>query len=88
MIGRTFRITRRGGDDPFRWTCSRSRASFCSWVAIVAPLDDRRPVGGASCYRAAAAVASIFARPACGNPNRTSHRRDELVSREEPHVFL
>jgi hypothetical protein len=29
-------------------------------VAVVAPLDDRRPVGGASSYRAAAAVASIF----------------------------
>jgi hypothetical protein len=29
-------------------------------AAVVAPLDDRRPVGGASSYRAAAAVASIF----------------------------
>jgi hypothetical protein len=28
--------------------------------AVVAPLDDRRPVGGASSYRAAAAVASIL----------------------------
>ena len=28
--------------------------------AVVAPLDDRRPVGGGSSYRAAAAVASIF----------------------------
>jgi hypothetical protein len=37
-------------------------ASFCSWAAVVAPRDDRRPVGGASSYRAAAAVASIFFR--------------------------
>jgi hypothetical protein len=35
-------------------------ASFGSWAAVGAPLDDRRPVGGASSYRAAAAVASIF----------------------------
>jgi hypothetical protein len=46
------------------------------------------PVGGASSYRAAAAVASIFSRPASGNPIRASHRRDDSVSREEPHVFF
>jgi hypothetical protein len=52
-----------------------------------AALDDRRPVGGASSYRAAATVASIcFSRPASGNPNRASHRRYDSVSREEPHV--
>jgi hypothetical protein len=56
--------------------------------AVVAPLDDRRPVGGASSYRAAAAVASIFSRPAAGSPIRVSHRWDDSVPREEPHVFF
>ena len=51
-------------------------------------LDDRRPVVRRSSYRAAAAVASIFSRPASWSPIRASHRRDDLVSREEPHVFF
>jgi hypothetical protein len=55
--------------------------------AVVAPLDDRRPVGGGSCYRAAAALASTFLRPAAGNRNRASHRRDDSVRREEPHAL-
>ncbi len=55
--------------------------------AVVAPLDDRPPVGGASSYRAAEAVASVFSRPASGNPNRASHRRDDSVPRSEPHVL-
>jgi hypothetical protein len=39
-----------------------SVASFGSWAAVVAALDDRRPVGGGASYRAAAAGASIFFR--------------------------
>jgi hypothetical protein len=38
--------------------------SFGSWVAVAAAVDDRRPVSGASSYRAAAAVASISFRVA------------------------
>ena len=64
-----------------------SVASDCSWAAVVAPLDDRRPVGGGSSYRATAAVASFFSRPARASPIRASRRRDDPVSREEPHVF-
>jgi hypothetical protein len=56
--------------------------------AIVARLDDRRPVGGASSYRAAATVASIFSRPAARSAIPASHRRDDLVPREEPHVLF
>ena len=63
-----------------------SRASDGSWVAVSAPLDDRRPVGGASSYRAAAAVASIFSRRASWSPIRASHRRDHSASRDERHV--
>jgi hypothetical protein len=56
--------------------------------AVVAPLDDRRPVGGASSYRAAAAVASIFFASRVRSPIRASHRRDDSVPREEPHVLF
>jgi hypothetical protein len=56
--------------------------------AAGAALDDRRPVGGASSYRAAAAVASIFFASRVRSPIRASHRRDDSVSREEPHVLF
>jgi hypothetical protein len=56
-------------------------------AAIGAPLVDRRPVGAASSYRAAAAVASIFFASSVQESDPASHRRDDSVSREEPHVF-
>ncbi len=47
-------------------------------------MADRRPVGRLSSYHTTAAVASIFSRPKSRNPIRGSHRRDDLVSRQEP----
>jgi hypothetical protein len=67
-----------------------SVASFCSWAAVTCgrgaagrPSASRRRV---ILPRGRGGGKHFFSRPASGNPSQASHRRDDSVPREEPHV--